>query len=87
MKHNLKVTVEVDGKIVQVKTLTSFAARCKRTYQVINNATIKGRLNWGQIYQKDETGDKGLKLIIMDETAQNYYERCKAIDKTKKKKE
>jgi hypothetical protein len=58
------------------KRYDDFAALAKRHRQHISFAVQNGQLNWGVV--------NGLKMVVMDELADTFLERCRINDKSKK---
>lgn len=54
----------------------NFAIECRRDISYINKAVAGGKLNWGHV--------NGMKMVILDELAEAFKEKCRALDNHKR---
>ena len=69
---------KVNNEPVKIMTIKAFAKKCERSYMDINQAATGGQLNWDSLCSSGD--DKGLKVILWDDTAKAYLKLCQAKD-------
>jgi len=77
-----KIKIKVTTSIPAV-TINTFAFGCKRSYGYINKSIDEGKLNYAMAFENPKVKESGIKMVILDSTAEAFKNACKVRDKVK----